>query len=186
MRLLKWLNLAVCLALCVAGCAAQLGEDPVAEDSVVSEDAVGVSAEALCSAPVNFTTVRSNNGAVINEGSYKTRSLRSWVNIWFCPGDQPGVNNAWSCAADQCDRVTAANSYRLSGCFDLPSCSGPDCRECTLQSKPSGGSTWSNTGLVLHYQQGYGFATWLDTNNGRAQKFNSYTTENPVRTRQLY
>lgn len=161
------LNRLLLLVLLLSACAAE----PATEADVAE---VGVDVEALCSPPItDYTYIISNNGAsIVAENSYKTRSLRAWVNYGVCPGVLG--HNAYTCAADQCDVNTGSNpnghSLRLTGCFNLPSCAAWDCRECTLQRLD--GSTWNNTGLRLHYQQGYGVSKWLDNNGNHA-----YTTQ---------
>jgi hypothetical protein len=139
--------------LTLGACAANVDTD--------EDDDVELTTEAVCGQSGNvYTFVDSNFGASITaEASYKARALRTYMMYGYC-----GVpNDQFSCAADNCTSKNGVQpaAARLTGCFDLPSCAAWDCRECKYQVKSSAGGAWQDTGLVLHYQQGYGIAKYL-------------------------
>lgn len=133
--------------------------------------AVGTAAAVCIDDPNSY--INSNNGALLaNDSSYKLRALRAWVMNTTC---QSQGHNQWSCSGDLCSKIgSPTNYFSAKDCFDLPSCSAWNCRQCTLKSN----LPQFNNQQILRYQQGYGIAKWM--NNAGSQTFYTAKIDNSL------
>lgn len=113
-----------------------------------------VSGTAYAAVTATWTTINSNNGQPINDGSFKLRALRNWVQ------QEGGGANAWYCSGDACSRNSSFKSWSAKECSDYTVGTIRRCR-MYLNGVPFG-SPLDGTARWMFYTTQLDGAAWHD------------------------